>query len=150
MDEYTNYIWSCFMKTKDESKHHVINLILDLQKDKNIKVKFICCDNSGANKDIQQEIIQIPKTRVQLEFTAPDTPPQSGKIERKSATLYGKVRATLNEAEFTWALCRGRAYCALLITKLDNSLIHSDVHLSPYELFHDYNPAWLPHLQSFG
>jgi hypothetical protein len=138
MDEYTNFLWSFFMKTKDETKHYVINLILDLQKDKNITVNFIRCDNSGENKDIQQAMIPIPKIKVKFEFTAPDTPKQNGKIERKFATLNGKVRATLNEAEFTWPLRRGMwAYCALLITKPDNALIRSDVHLSPYELFYD-------------
>jgi hypothetical protein len=106
MDEYKNFLWTFFMKTKDETKHHVINLILDLQKDKNIKVQFIRCDNSGENKDIQQDIIQIPKIEVKFEFTAPDTPQQNGKIEHKFVTLYGKVRATLNEAEFTWPLRR--------------------------------------------
>jgi hypothetical protein len=74
MDEYTNFLWSFFMKTKDETKHHVINLILDLQKVKNIAVKFICCAISGENKDIQQAIIQVPKIKVNFEFTAPDTP----------------------------------------------------------------------------
>jgi hypothetical protein len=151
MDEYTKFLWSFFLKTKDETKHNVINLILDLQKDKIIKVTFICYDNSGENKDIQQENIQIPKIKIQFKFAAPDTPQQNGKIERQFVTLYGKVRATINKAEFTWPLRRGMwAYCALLITKLDNALIRSDVHLSPYELFFDYNPAWLPHLHSFG
>jgi hypothetical protein len=42
------------------------------------------------------------------------------------------------------------AYCALLITKLDNALISADVHLSPYELFYGYNHAWFPHLHQFG
>jgi hypothetical protein len=37
-----------------------------------------------------------------------------------------------------------------LFAKLDNALIRSDTHLSPYELFYDYNPAWLPRLHSFG
>jgi hypothetical protein len=102
MDEYTNFLRYFCMKTNNETKHHVINLFLDLQKDKNIKVKFIRCDNSGENKDIQQGIIQIPNIRVELEFTAPDTPQQNGKFS-----------ATLNEAEFTWPLCRGLwAYCA--------------------------------------
>jgi hypothetical protein len=41
-------------------------------------------------------------------------------------------------------------YCAILMTKLDNALSRSDVHLSPYEIFYDYNPAWFPHLHSFG
>jgi hypothetical protein len=80
MDEYTNFLWSFFMKTKDEIKHSVINLILDLQKEKNITGKLIQCDNSRANKDIQQAIIEIPKIKVKFEFTAPDTPQQNGKI----------------------------------------------------------------------
>jgi hypothetical protein len=32
MDEYINCLWSFFMKAKDKTKHHVINLVLDLQK----------------------------------------------------------------------------------------------------------------------
>jgi hypothetical protein len=39
--------------------------------------------------------------RCKFEFTAPDSPQQNGKIERKFATLYGRVRAILNGAEFT-------------------------------------------------
>jgi hypothetical protein len=42
------------------------------------------------------------------------------------------------------------AYCALLIAKRDNALIRPDIHLSPYELFNDCDPAWLPNLYSFG
>jgi hypothetical protein len=66
MDEYTNDLWTFFMKTKDETKNHVINLILDLQKDKTITVNFIRCDNSGENKDIQQAIIPIPRLKFSL------------------------------------------------------------------------------------
>jgi hypothetical protein len=112
MDEYTNFIWSFFLKTKDETRHDVINLILDLQKNKSITIKSICCDNSEENRDIQQEIIQIERIRVQFEGTAPDTPHQNGKIERKFATLYGKLRATLNEAEFTLLFA---ATCGLIV-----------------------------------
>jgi hypothetical protein len=93
MDEYTNFLWFFFMKTKDETKHHVISLVLDLQKDKNSTVKVIRCDNSGENKNIQQAIIQVPKIKVKFDFTAPDTPQQNGKVECKFATLYGKVHA---------------------------------------------------------
>jgi hypothetical protein len=107
MDEYTNCVWSFFMKTKDETKNLVINLILDLHQDKNITVNFIRCDNSRENKDIQQAITPIPKIKMKFEFTAPDKPQENCTIERKFATLYGKVRVTLNEAEFTWPLHRG-------------------------------------------
>jgi transposase InsO family protein len=35
-----------------------------------------------------------------FEYTAPGTPQQNGKIERKFATLYGMNRAMLNAAKF--------------------------------------------------
>jgi hypothetical protein len=114
MDKNSIFLWSYFMKTKDETKHHAVSLILDSQKHKNIKVKFIFCNNSGEIREIQQEIIQIPKIRVQFEFTAPK---KMVKLSASFATLYGETWATLNDSEFTWPLRHGmRAYCALIIT----------------------------------
>jgi len=36
---------------------------------------------------------------LQIEFTAPGTPRQNGKVEKSFARLYGKVRAMLNGAK---------------------------------------------------
>jgi hypothetical protein len=82
MDEYTHLLCYYFMKTIDATNQHLINLIIDLQEDKNIQVKYIRCDNLGENKDTQQEIIKLPNNKVQFEFTAPDTPQQNVKIGR--------------------------------------------------------------------
>jgi transposase InsO family protein len=38
---------------------------------------------------------------IEFEFTAPNTPQQNGKIERKFATVYGKMRAMLNCVKLT-------------------------------------------------
>jgi hypothetical protein len=52
--------------------------------------------------------------RCKYEFTAPDSPQQNGKIERKFATLYGRVRAILNRAEITENLRNVMcAFCSL-------------------------------------
>jgi hypothetical protein len=57
----------------------------------------------------------------------------------------------LNEAEFTWPLRRNMwAYCALLVTKLENVLICSEMGTTPHDLFYGENPEWIPHLHSFG
>jgi hypothetical protein len=37
-----------------------------------------------------------------------------------------------------------------LLCIVNHQTSRSDVNLSPYELFFDYNPAWLTHLHSFG
>jgi hypothetical protein len=58
---------------------------------------FIQCDNAGENKTTQEELRRLAP-QVQFEFTAPDTPQQNGPVERKFATLYGRVQATMNRA----------------------------------------------------
>jgi hypothetical protein len=85
-----------------------------------------------------------------FEFTAPDSQ-KNGKVERKFATLYGRVRAMLNEAGFNWPLRHAMwAYASLHATKLDNLLIRSDTHLSPVYMYNGQTPAWAEDLHSFG
>jgi hypothetical protein len=53
MDEYTNFWWSYFLKTKNEQVSVIIKHFQRLQNDTKVKVKCICCNNSGENHDIQ-------------------------------------------------------------------------------------------------
>jgi hypothetical protein len=84
-----------------------------------------------------------------FEFTAPYTPQQNGKIERKFATLWGKVRAMLNAAKLPWNL-RNRlwAQCANLATRLENILVNNNT--TPYKLLNGSDPPWINNLHSFG
>ena len=45
-------------------------------------------------------MLEEDKIFVQFEMTSPNTPQQNGKVERKFATLYSKVRAMLKQAGF--------------------------------------------------
>jgi transposase InsO family protein len=104
MDEYTNFLWSYFMKNKDDQVSIVIKHI-KMQNEPKVKVTYIGCDNSGENHDIQNYLRErSPKIRCKFEFTAPDSPQLNGKIERNFATLCGRVRAILHGAEFIPAL----------------------------------------------
>jgi hypothetical protein len=92
MNEYTNLLWSYFLKTKDEKVHVIIRHLIHITNECKVKVNYIRCDNSGENHDLQNQINDNhPKLVCQFEFTAPDSPQQNGKIERKFATLYGRV-----------------------------------------------------------
>jgi hypothetical protein len=53
MDEYTHFVWSYFMKTKDEVAGLTINLIKQIQKNKGVVVKHRRCDNAGENVTLQ-------------------------------------------------------------------------------------------------
>jgi hypothetical protein len=49
VDDYSEYFWSIFLKTKSNFKCKVITLLTDL-KIAEINVKYIRCDYSGENK----------------------------------------------------------------------------------------------------
>jgi transposase InsO family protein len=61
-------------------------------------------DNAGENKTFQTEAEKDRELNLTFEFTAPCTPQQNGKIERKFTTLWGKVRSMLNSAKLPWSL----------------------------------------------
>jgi transposase InsO family protein len=67
-------------------------------------LNFVRLDNASENKTFQQEAENDPELKLTCEFTAPYTPQQNGKIERKFTTLWGKVRTMLIAAKLTWIL----------------------------------------------
>ena len=89
VDYKTDHCWSYFLKAKDDVEDKCVKMIKWL-KNKNIKVKKIQCNNAGENK-MAKEACNKKELGVKFEFTAPDTPQQNGKVERKFATLYGRV-----------------------------------------------------------
>ena len=79
------------MKTKDELPTTTINWIKNLKKETDVTIQTIRCDNSGENKKLMEMVKLDPILTAKFEFTAPYTPEQNGQVERKFATLYGKV-----------------------------------------------------------
>jgi hypothetical protein len=152
MDEYTNFLWSYFPKTKDEQVPTNIQHINMIQNEPKAKVKYICCDNAGGNHDVQNYLRESSfKIRWKFEFTAPDSTQQKGNIERKFATLYGRVTAILNGTEFTPLLRKAMwDFCSLHATRLDNLLLRPDTHLLPYVMDNEETPIWTPCLRAFG
>ena len=84
-----------------------------------------------------QELLDDKGMGIKFEYTAVDTPQQNGKVERKFATLYGKVRSALNAAKLKPFLRFGLwAECAKMITKQENILVTGQNQESPYEQFY--------------
>ena len=97
MDEYTKHCWSIFLKHKSDLSTEMMSWLFRFQRDYKIQVKFFRCDNSGENRSFRDSL-QNHEFKFQFEFTATNTPQQNGRLERKLATLYGKVRSLLNGA----------------------------------------------------
>jgi transposase InsO family protein len=150
LDENTSYKWSFFLKTKSDQVQVLIEHIMDLEAKEGVKVKYIRCDNAGENLSLEKEC----KRRglgITFEYTAPNTPQQNGKVERAFATLYGRVRAMLNQASLTSKM-RGDIWteAASTATKLENAISSENAGKSPHELFFGKSPSYLRELQYFG
>ena len=107
-----------------------------------IKVKYMRCDNANENHYFMHEVKQYITYTIQFEFTAPNTPQQNGRVERKFATLYGKIRSLMNAANLPKVLCQSLwAHAALLVTQLENILSDNSNKSSSVKRF-GHNPPW--------
>ena len=67
-------------------------MIKDLKSKHGIVVRIMRCDNAGENLALQRAC-EKEGLGVRFELTAPGTPQQNVKVERKFPTLYGRMRA---------------------------------------------------------
>jgi len=141
------------LKSKDETTRVMLELIKDLNDKNNIKVKRIRCDNSGENRGFQQAA-KHERLGITFEFTARKTPQQNRRVERKFATLFGRVRAMMNGAGFVgeqehlrkglWAECAGTA------TKLENIIVSANKQVPAYKRLFGRDAPYAKHLRIFG
>ena len=116
----------------------------------NIKVKKFRCDNAGENEKFKEKLIELGKY-IKVEFLALGTPQQNGIVEGAFATMYGRVRAMMNYAEFEGERRKKLwAECAKITTDLDGVLIQKKNEKSNYEKMFGRNSAFLMHLRIFG
>jgi hypothetical protein len=118
VDKFMSMKWSLFLRRKTDAIRAVVSFVKDLKASNPEMVKYLRCDNSGENEGIRK-MFEKEGVKVQMEFTAPNTPQENGKVERAFATLWGRTRAMLNNASFDeeWTEC---ARCATMLSNLLN------------------------------
>ena len=150
MDDATDYIWSYFLKNKSEVPTYIIELIKELKEKHNIKVEILHCDNAGENLMTERKCKE-EGLGIKMEYTAPNTPQQNGRIERKFPTLYGRVRAMLNAAQVSKTLRKGLwAECAKTATLLENICVGVHEDQPSYTKFFKKDNDTLWHMHPFG
>jgi hypothetical protein len=86
-------------------------------------VKTIRCDDAGENKALENRCIQ-EQLGIDFEYTGPGTPQFNGRVERKFATLYGRVYTMLNAARLPKDLREGLwAEAAKYATQVENVIV---------------------------
>jgi len=149
VDESSDMCWSFFLKGKGETHVKIHGLICELRDRFNKMVKFLRCDNAGENKKTE-EYLKEKGIGIQFEYTAPNTPQQNGKVERKFATLYGRIRATLNSLGDDELRTKLWAEAAAMMTLMENISVKKKGEKPAYTKFFGKDCKIVPFLRRFG
>jgi hypothetical protein len=119
-------------------------------KNENIQMKFLRLDDAGEKHALEKECKQ-QNLAVKFEYSGPRTPQRNGKLEYKFQTLYGIIRAMMNDFEIDGEFRDGLwAECASTATCYDNLIVNKDKKKSPIELMFKNRVTGLRNLQRFG
>jgi len=149
VDHATDHLWSYFLKKKSDVPETIQKLVSKLVA-QNYKVKYLRCDNAGENK-MTDELLKKKGIHVEFEYTSPNTPQHNGKVERKFATLYGRIRAMLNAAGLDGNLRQKLwAEAANTATICDGIMVPRRGIKPPYEQFYKQENKCVRNLRRFG
>ena len=152
LDDATDYGWSFFLKQKNETAGTLVRLLKEIKAKTEHTVKYIRCDNSGENKSFEDKCRdEFPG--VIFEYTGAGTPQRNGRVERKFATLYGRIRASYYHAGIlkddpfrigTWT------ECANYHQDTENILVSENKPISSHRQLYERDPIYARHLRTFG
>ena len=151
MDDHSGFLNGVYLKRKSDLEEKGTEILHKIENDYNVKIERIRCDNAGENISFEKECARN-KMKIKFEYTAAATPQQNGRIERKFATLYGRVRAMFISAgiegrlrKLLWAEAMNTAI------DLDNIMTQSDGK-SAYQKFTRKmeHPRYAQKLRKFG
>ena len=113
VDEYSRLKFDIYISTKNQLQEQVLALLKIIFINYKIKVQVIRMDNAGENIYIEQAIRSDPvlcEMGTVIEYTAPYTPQQNGKVEQAFPTLFSRARASCNGAKLPTTL-RKKLFC---------------------------------------
>ena len=120
VDDATDNCFSFFLKSKDKTAEVLIPFLKDLHARLGRGMEYIRCDNAGENLALKCKC-EKAGLGIKFELTAPNTPQQNWRVERKFATLWGRVRAMMEGANLSRVLLKGLwTEAANTATDLDN------------------------------
>ena len=151
MDDHSGFLIGIYLRRKSDLEEKGIEILQKIENGYNVKVERIWCDNAGENISFEKECARN-KMNIKFEYTSAGTPQQNGRIERKFATLYSRVRAMFIGAgiderlrKLLWAEAMNTAI------DLDNVMTQADGQ-SAYQKFtrNKEHPKYARNLQTFG
>jgi hypothetical protein len=151
LDDCTDCGFSFFVNAKSKLPEVILTFLKDLRDRLKIKVKYIRCDDAPEHMVLERLCKQEGNLGITFEYTSAGTPQRNGRVERKFATLFGRVRAMLNYAGLPMVVrAKIWAEAANTAQKMDNIMVGSNKPESPYRAFHKKDPPYMTNMKTFG
>ena len=133
LDDCTDFLITKLLSAKSHAGDVIVEVFQELKVKHGIKPKYIRCDDSGENHKAE-EACWKNGFNVKFEYTPPGTPQRNGRIEKKFATCYGRMRACYKASGIMEDDLKYKIWgeCAMCITKLDNITVSSTRQESPH------------------
>ena len=140
VDSFSRYQKLYFLRTRDEAFEKVEQFFADIG-----QPGTLFCD--GAGEYVSNDIKQLCRRKgVRLEFSAPYTPQENGKVERNWWTITPMARCLLEQSGLEkeyWP------YALNMASENKNFCFHSGIQKTPFEAMYKKKPN-LESLQVFG
>lgn len=136
MDAKSGHTWLFVLKRKSHLTGVVMRLIKKLKDSFDMKVKVIRCDGGGENVKLRS-VCDKEGYNIAFEFTAPNTPQHNGRVERKIAEVYKRIRAMMAESGLPLDVFKPLwPYAAHLVIAMDNAIVRKAGGKSANDLFY--------------
>ncbi|GJV58472.1 hypothetical protein Tco_1459477 [Tanacetum coccineum] len=146
-DNFSRFTWTFFLKSKDETSSILRNFITEIENLKDLKVKYIRCDNGVEFRNKEIDDVYVSRKGIKREFSNARTPQQNGVAERRNRTLIEAARTMLADAKLPVTFWAEAVNTACYVQ--NRVLVNKSQHKTPYELFNGRYHA-IGFLRPFG
>jgi hypothetical protein len=140
IDDYSRYIWIGLLKRKDDAISKFMNLICQLDRHNDTKVKTIHMDGGGEGRDLNFRSA-CERRGIRFETTNPHSPEQNAVAEKAIATLTDMTRTFLLDAGAPQALWgEAMMYAAYVKNRTLFCKKREEYSVTPFELLFGKKP----------
>ena len=126
VDDYSRMHWVVTVRQKSEATQAVIDLINQLERQMEVKVKVLRTDNGGEYVNAAMKA-ELSKRGIVHQKTAPYCPQQNGVAERANRTLVSKAKCLLFDADLPKCYWAEAMHMAAYLVNRSLSSVHGGI-----------------------
>ncbi|KAD0942788.1 hypothetical protein E3N88_43529 [Mikania micrantha] len=146
VDDYSRFVWTFFLHSKDEVAKSIIHFVLYVEKQYSLPVKCVRSDNGTEFRNHILDEFYLSKG-IKRQYSIPRTLEQNGVVERKNRTLIEATRTMLADSGLPLTFWAETVNTACYVQ--NRVLVNQRWLKTPYEVLHTLTPL-ISFFRAFG